>query len=229
VIYVPGNHDEPLREYVGTAFGDIRVVRDCVHVAADGRRYLVLHGDAFDQVTKYHRWLALLGDRAYDLLVSLNVVLSCLRHRLGLTGYRSLAGYAKRKVKSALSFIFDFEDAVVHYARERGFDGVVCGHIHAAALKEVDGVTYVNCGDWVDSCTAVVEHSDGRLEIVGRRTPAAVAQLERGPGAGADAMRETVLEGLQQFCNDLPRTIARPAKLSASESRTWRQKLPSDL
>ena len=140
VVYVPGNHDEALREYVGLAFGDIRVVQDCVHTAADGRRYLVLHGDAFDQVTKYHRWLARLGDRAYDLVVRLNLGLSWLRRRLGLAGYWSLAGYAKRKVKSALNFIFDFEAAVARYARERGFDGVVCGHIHAAALKQVDGV-----------------------------------------------------------------------------------------
>jgi UDP-2,3-diacylglucosamine pyrophosphatase LpxH len=166
VVYVPGNHDEALREYVGTSFGEIRIVNDCEHVAADGRRYLVLHGDAFDQVTKYHRWLAILGDHAYHLVVRLNVMLSWLRRTLGISGYWSLAGYTKRKVKTAVSFIFDFEEAVVRYARERGFDGVICGHIHAAALKEIEGVTYVNCGDWVDSCTAILEHEDGRLEVV---------------------------------------------------------------
>ena len=166
VVYVPGNHDEALREHAGISLGDIRVVEECVHVAADGRRYLVVHGDAFDQVTRYHRWLAVLGDRAYDLVVRLNVALSWLRRRLGIVGYWSLAGYAKRKVKSAVSFVFEFEEAVVHYARERGFDGVVCGHIHAAARKDLGGVTYLNCGDWVDSCSAVVEHEDGRMAVV---------------------------------------------------------------
>jgi UDP-2,3-diacylglucosamine pyrophosphatase LpxH len=166
VVYVPGNHDEALREYAGTSFGDIRVAHDCEHVAADGRRYLVLHGDEFDQVTKYHRWIAVLGDHAYHVIVRLNGVLSWLRRMLGIAGYWSLAGYAKGKVKTAVSFIFDFEEAVVRYARERGYDGVICGHIHAAAIKRIDGVTYVNCGDWVDSCTAILEHPDGRLELV---------------------------------------------------------------
>ncbi len=166
VVYVPGNHDEALREHAGISLGDIRVVEECVHVAADGRRYLVVHGDAFDQVTRYHRWLAVLGDRAYDLVVRLNVVLSWLRRRLGIAGYWSLAGYAKRKVKSAVSFVFEFEEAVARYVRERGFDGVICGHIHAAARKQLGSVIYLNCGDWVDSCSAVVEHDDGRMAVV---------------------------------------------------------------
>jgi len=166
VVYVPGNHDEALREYAGTSFGDVTVVHDCVHTAADGKRYLVIHGDAFDQVTKYHRWLAVLGDNAYTVLVRLNMLLSWVRRTLNVPGYWSLAGYAKRKVKTAVSFIFDFENALVHYARERGCEGVVCGHIHAAAHKQIDGITYVNCGDWVDSCTAIVEHVDGRFELI---------------------------------------------------------------
>jgi UDP-2,3-diacylglucosamine pyrophosphatase LpxH len=166
VVFVPGNHDEVAREHVGTSFGNIRVERDYVHVAADGRRYLLIHGDEFDQVTRYHRWLAILGDQAYDLLVHLNIWLSRLRRLLHVPGYWSLAGYAKRKVKTAVSFIFDFEDSVVHHARERGVDGVVCGHIHAAVLREVHGITYINCGDWVDSCTAIVEHPSGRMELI---------------------------------------------------------------
>lgn len=166
VVFVPGNHDEAAREHVGTSFGNIRVERDYVHVAADGRRYLLIHGDEFDQVTRYHRWLALLGDSAYDLLVHLNLWLSRLRRLLRVPGYWSLAGYAKRRVKSAVSFIFDFEDSVLRHARERDVDGVVCGHIHAAALREVDGLVYMNCGDWVDSCTAIVEHRCGRMELV---------------------------------------------------------------
>lgn len=166
VFLIPGNHDEALREYDNTAFGDIQVVNEYVHVLADGRRFLLVHGDEFDQVTRYHKWVAVLGDMAYNWLVRLNAWLSWCRRRLNRPGYWSLAGYAKRKVKTAVSFIFDFEDSVIHAARERGMDGVVCGHIHQAALREVDGLTYVNCGDWVDSCTAIVEHLDGRLELV---------------------------------------------------------------
>lgn len=166
IIFVPGNHDEALREYVGMAFGDVRLEREHVHVTADGRRFLLLHGDEFDQVTRYHRWVAILGDVSYNFLVSLNTGLSWLRRTLRRPGYWSLAGYAKRKVKTAVNFIFDFEDSVLHHVRERGFDGVICGHIHWAEIKEIDGLTYANCGDWVDSCTAIVEHLDGRLELM---------------------------------------------------------------
>jgi UDP-2,3-diacylglucosamine pyrophosphatase LpxH len=171
IYLIPGNHDEALREYDDTAFGDIRVVREYIHVAADGRRYLLIHGDEFDQVTRYHRWLAVLGDIGYNTLVRVNGWLSWLRRRLGRPGYWSLAGYAKRKVKTAVSFIFDFEDSVIRAARERGVDGVICGHIHAATVREDAGITYINCGDWVDSCTAVVEHLDGRLELVQHAAP----------------------------------------------------------
>jgi UDP-2,3-diacylglucosamine pyrophosphatase LpxH len=166
VIFVPGNHDEALREYVDTSFGDIRVVREHVHVAADGKRYVLVHGDEFDQVTRYHRWVAVLGDLAYNALVRVNLLLSLIRRTLGIPGYWSLAGYAKRKVKSAVSFIYNFEEAVVHHVQQRGLDGVICGHIHSAALKQIDGITYINCGDWVDSCTGVIEHRDGHMELV---------------------------------------------------------------
>ena len=166
VVLVPGNHDEALREYVGSEFGDIRVVREAVHTAADGRRYLLIHGDEFDQITRYHRWVALLGDFAYDRLLRLNGSLSWARRRLRLRGYWSLAGYAKRKVKSALEFVYGFEESVAHHVRQLGLDGVVCGHIHSAAIKDIGGIRYINCGDWVDSCTAVVEHEDGRMELV---------------------------------------------------------------
>lgn len=166
VVFVPGNHDEALREYVGTTFGDIRVETDWVHETADGRRFLLVHGDEYDQVTRHHRWVAVLGDVAYNALVRLNNGLSRVRRRLGVAGYWSLAGYAKRKVKTAVNFIFDFEDSVIRGARERGVDGVICGHIHWATIRDIDGLTYVNCGDWVDSCTAIVEHHDGRLELV---------------------------------------------------------------
>ena len=166
VILVPGNHDEALRDYCGTVFGDIRVESEWIHEMADGRRFLLLHGDEFDQITRHHRWIALLGDVMYDVLVRLNGIISFVRRRLGMRCYWSLAGYAKRRVKTALQFIFDFEDSAIHAARQRGLDGIICGHIHSAMIREVDGVSYVNCGDWVDSCTAIVEHLDGRLELI---------------------------------------------------------------
>ena len=174
VIFVPGNHDEALREHAGVSFGNIRVERDYTHTAADGRRYLLIHGDEFDQVTKYHRWLAILGDHAYAAVVKLNMWLSRVRCRFGIAGYWSLSGYAKFKVKSAVSFIFDFEESVLRHARERGVDGVICGHIHAAAIRDQGGVAYLNCGDWVDSCTAIIELETGAMEIVrwGNRGPA---------------------------------------------------------
>ena len=166
VIFIPGNHDEALRGYVGTSFGDIKIEREAVHTLADGRRFLLIHGDEYDQVTRHHRWVAVLGDIAYNLLVIMNVWLSLVRRLLRIPGYWSLAGYAKRQVKSAVNFIFDFEDSVVHAVKQRNLDGVVCGHIHAAAIRDHLGVCYVNCGDWVDSCTAIVEHFDGRLELI---------------------------------------------------------------
>ncbi len=180
VVFVPGNHDEALREYAGTDFGDIHVMRETTHVAADGRRYLVMHGDEFDQITRYHRWLAVAGDIGYSFLVRVNVLLSWCRRKLRKPGYWSLAGYAKQRIKGALEFIYGFEEAVAHQARNRQLDGVICGHIHSAVIKDIDGVTYINCGDWVDSCTAIVEHFDGRMELVYWN------DLDAGGGAAAE-------------------------------------------
>jgi UDP-2,3-diacylglucosamine pyrophosphatase LpxH len=185
VVFVPGNHDEALREYAGNSFGDIRVVRDAVHIAADGRRYLLMHGDEFDQITRYHRWVALLGDIAYNLLLRLNVLPSWLRRNLHLRGYWSLADYAKRKLKGALEFVYGFEQSVAHHAHLSGYDGVVCGHIHSAAIKIIGGITYINCGDWVDSCTAIVERDDGSMELVHWRDKEVLAE---------DLLPETLLE-----------------------------------
>jgi UDP-2,3-diacylglucosamine pyrophosphatase LpxH len=166
VVFIPGNHDEVLREYCGTLFGDILISFEWLHETADGKRLLLTHGDQFDQVTRHHRWLAVLGDVGYDLLVRINGWLSWWRRALRINGYWSLAGYAKRKVKSAVSFVFDFEDSVIHSVRDRGLNGVICRHIHSAVIREVGDLLYVNCGDWVDSCTAIVEHLDGRLELI---------------------------------------------------------------
>lgn len=183
IVFIPGNHDEALRDYLDVSFGDIEVREEAIHETLDGRRLLLVHGDAFDQVTRHHRWVAVLGDVAYNQLVRLNLWLSWLRRSLGIAGYWSLAGYAKRKVKTALSFIFDFEDSAVHHARERGLDGIVCGHIHWAAIKQIDGLLYANCGDWVDSCSAIIEHLDGRLElVVWDGSPASATQEDEAAG-----------------------------------------------
>ena len=190
VIFVPGNHDEALREYVGTSFGDIQLVQEHIHVAADGKRYAVLHGDEFDQVTRHHRWVAMLGDVSYNLLVRLNTWLSLVRRTLGISGYWSLAGFAKRKVKGAVSFIYDFEDSVMRAVHDRGLDGVICGHIHSAELRDIDGLTYMNCGDWVDSCTAIVEHHDGRMELINWIGEA--AEKEEDPAELALEAAETI-------------------------------------
>jgi UDP-2,3-diacylglucosamine pyrophosphatase LpxH len=216
VVFVPGNHDEAAREHVGTSFGNIRVERDYVHTAADGRRYLLIHGDEFDQVTRYHRWLALFGDWAYDVLVRLNLWLSAVRRALHRPGYWSLAGFAKRKVKTAVSFIFDFEDSVVRHARERGVDGVVCGHIHAAALREIDGIIYLNCGDWVDSCTAIVEHRCGRMELVRWESPASGQAHERLAHAHTHAVPQPFVQHeAARGEDDDRRAVLEPAHLGA--------------
>lgn len=165
VIFVPGNHDEFARRYVDHTFGGIEVAEDCVHETADGRRLWVTHGDLFDGVIQCARWLAYVGDTLYEFTLKLNRYLNSLRARLGLP-YWSLSRYLKFKVKRAVSYVSDFEAAVAREARRRGVDGVVCGHIHHAELREIDGILYANDGDWVESLTALVEHHDGRLEIV---------------------------------------------------------------
>ena len=165
VIYVPGNHDEVLRDYGGLSFGGVDVVPEAIHVTADGRRLLVLHGDEFDGVVLYARGLAFLGDYAYAALLHLNVGFNRVRRRFGLP-YWSLSAHIKKKVKNAVAFISRFEEAVAHAAHERGVDGVVCGHIHSAEIRQFGGVTYYNDGDWVESCTALVEHANGHLEIL---------------------------------------------------------------
>ena len=165
VIYVPGNHDEMFRQFSGLNFGGVETRRSAIHVTADGRRLLVLHGDEFDAIVMSHRWLAFLGDMAYGAAMRLNVVVNAVRRRLDLP-YWSLSAHAKHKVKDAVAFISRFEETVAHAAGKRRVDGVVCGHIHTAEIRTFDGIAYYNDGDWVESCTALVEHDDGRMEIV---------------------------------------------------------------
>jgi UDP-2,3-diacylglucosamine pyrophosphatase LpxH len=165
IIYLPGNHDEFLRDYYGTHFGGIEVREDAIHEGADGRRYLVVHGDAFDLVVRHARWLALLGDNAYEFALWANRHLNTLRRRLGLT-YWSLSAWAKLRVKNAVNYIGEFETSLTAEARRKGADGVICGHIHHAVIRDMNGLAYINTGDWVESCTAVVEHFDGRMELI---------------------------------------------------------------
>jgi UDP-2,3-diacylglucosamine pyrophosphatase LpxH len=165
VVYIPGNHDELLRRFLEINIGQIEVVSEAIHTTADGKRLLVLHGDEFDTVVRYARWLAFLGDWAYNAALAANHWINVLRRALGLN-YWSLSAYLKHRVKNAVEFISRFEQAVVEAAAKRGADGVVCGHIHHAEIREIGGVIYCNDGDWVESCTALVEHADGSLEIL---------------------------------------------------------------
>lgn len=165
VIFVPGNHDEFARRYVGHNFGGIDVAEDWIHETADGRKLWVMHGDLFDGVIQCARWLAHLGDSLYEFTLRLNRHLNSLRARAGLP-YWSLSRYLKLKVKRAVSYVGDFEAAVAREARRRGVQGVVCGHIHHAELRQIDGILYANDGDWVESLTALAEHADGRLELI---------------------------------------------------------------
>ena len=165
VVYVPGNHDEILRDYDGMRLGNVEIRDQAIHTTADGRRFLVLHGDQFDSVVKCSRLLAMLGGKGYGLLLRANRYVNWVRRRLGFP-YWSLAAHIKHKVKNAVNFISNFEQAVAHEAREQQVDGLICGHIHHAEIRDMDGVLYVNDGDWVESCTALVEHADGRLELL---------------------------------------------------------------
>lgn len=164
VVYIPGNHDGFTSNFIGV-FGNVSVKPHDVHTTATGRRLLVMHGHEFDAVAKHARWLAVLGDVGYRLLLQLNRPLNYARNRFGL-GYWSLSAYVKARVKGAVSFISNFEDAVVRYAELHRADGIVCGHIHTPVIKDIRNVQYFNCGDWVESSTALVEHYDGRIELI---------------------------------------------------------------
>lgn len=165
VVYIPGNHDEFARDYFGLRFGGITIQQRAIHTTADGRQLLILHGDEFDGVVKYARWLALLGSSAYALTLRLNQWYNRARRAFDLP-YWSLSAYLKSKTKKAVQYIGDYEQAVAREAHEEDVDGVVCGHIHHAELRPIGDVLYANTGDWVESCTALVEHFDGRLEIL---------------------------------------------------------------
>lgn len=165
VIYIPGNHDEALRKFCGPHFGGIEVRSQDIYESKSGKTYLVIHGDAFDNIMLYARWLAYIGDHAYDFALRLNRALNLLRRVMGLR-YWSFSAYLKSRVKNAVQFISAYENTIAREAARANVDGVICGHIHHAEIRQIGSVSYMNDGDWVESCTALVEHMDGRFEIL---------------------------------------------------------------
>ncbi|MGZ5062523.1 MAG: UDP-2,3-diacylglucosamine diphosphatase [Usitatibacter sp.] len=193
VTYIAGNHDEAMRHFLGLAFGGIDIRDEAAHVTADGRRLLVTHGDLFDAVVQGAKWLAHAGDWAYMLSLKLNRWFNHVRARMGLP-YWSLAQFLKHRVKNAVSYIGDFEDALAHEARRRGFDGVVCGHIHKAEIRDIGGILYCNDGDWVESLTALVELETGELRIVDWK---AIEAFRRDAVEGKDARAADFPQGAE--------------------------------
>lgn len=215
VIFIPGNHDEFARKYLGHSFGGIEVAEEWIHLTADGRRFWITHGDLFDGVIQCARWLAHVGDSAYEFTLKLNRHLNRWRARLGLP-YWSLSRYLKLKVKRAVSYVSDFEVAVAREARKRGVQGVVCGHIHHAEIREIDGIVYANDGDWVESLTALAEHEDGRLEILHwapQAEVASVAPVRPAAPVATEPARPSV---------GLPRPVMAPQPMAAE---AWRSRL----
>lgn len=190
IIYVPGNHDDNIREYDNHVFGDITVKNSDVHTTAAGKRFLIVHGDEYDSIARYHEWIARLGSKGYDVLLEINRYLRLLRRMFGIPQSQfSLAAYVKYKVKNIVQFISDYEENIVNTLRHEGVDGVICGHIHHAEIKDISGFLYVNTGDFVESCSAIVEHSDGSLEQV--------KWLKSEPSMQYDALDESVETALR--------------------------------
>lgn len=193
VIFIPGNHDEAARQYLGLSFGGVTVQEEAIHITARGERLLVIHGDFFDAVVQYATWLAHVGDTLYQWLLSVNRALNSLRARLGLP-YWSLSQYIKHKVKNAVAYIGEYEHALVREARRRGMDGVVCGHIHKAEMRMIDGVLYCNDGDWVESLTALAETSSGELKLLGWHDVLAWRRAASHAESGSQVADEPVFE-----------------------------------
>ena len=190
IVYIPGNHDEMFRQFSGMHFGGVEIRRSAFHDTADGRRLMVLHGDEFDAVMLAHRWLAFVGDAAYHMLMEVNRWVNRARRLFGLP-YWSLNKLAKHKVKNAVEFISRYEEVVARAAAARGVDGVVCGHIHTAEFRMIDGIEYWNDGDWVEGCNALVEHDDGRMEIL--HWPEEIARRQAAEAARAEAAKASAL------------------------------------
>ena len=190
MVFVPGNHDEFARQFIGLSFGGVEIVRNAKIETADGRRFLIMHGDEFDVVVRHSKWLAFFGDWAYDFALFINTYFNMVRRRLGFS-YWSFSAWAKLKVKNAVNFIGSFENALADEARRRGADGVICGHIHHPVIRDVEGVTYVNTGDFVESCSYVVEHHDGRLEVMRWAVPLSPA---RSPALATAIAEDSAVE-----------------------------------
>ena len=165
IYYIAGNHDEFLRVFAPQMFGNIVIEDNIIHTTVDGRKIMVLHGDQFDVIVNKMKWLSHLGSWAYDVSIMLNTVIAKIRNTFKLP-YWSLSAWAKYKVKKAVNFISDYEESLLNYAKSKSASGIICGHIHHANIRDINGLTYMNCGDWVESCTALVEHADGRWEII---------------------------------------------------------------
>jgi len=208
VVFIAGNHDEFLRPMIpyGFSFGLVEIHNQIEHIGADGRHYLVVHGDLFDGITRLAPWIAFLGDRAYDIILSLNSKFNWIRHRFGF-GYFSLSQYLKARVKKAVDFIFHFERNLATYCKKRGFDGVICGHIHHAEIKLIDGIIYMNDGDWVESCTALVEHHNGHWEII---------TWTQEKDHVVDDINSSTPDGSTGSTRKSRNTVSRPKKLSTS-------------
>ena len=165
VIYITGNHDEFAEQFIGMRFGSVTVAREVMHIGADGKKYLVIHGHQADGLTHFNHLLEKLGSHIYNWILDFNLYFNRLRRALGF-GYWSLAAYLKFKAKSAVKFVTEYEGTLASMARQQDAQGVICGHIHRAEMKMIDGVEYLNCGDWVESCTALVEDFDGKIKLI---------------------------------------------------------------
>lgn len=165
VIYIPGNHDETFRHYANESLFGIEVHKQYIHTTKANKRFLLLHGDDLDSATRYNKLISIAGDAGYDLLLFLNRWTNRIRRLFG-GNYWSLASWIKARVNKAREAIDAFEKAAIHEAKKQAVDGIICGHIHHPAVKVVDGILYCNDGDWIESCTALVENSSGRIELL---------------------------------------------------------------
>lgn len=222
IKYTPGNHDEFLRDFI-YSLGSVEIADEFVHITADNRRLLVMHGDQFDTVVRNCRWLSMIGDVGYNLLLLLNKGLNLVRRHMGF-GYWSLSAAIKRKVKQATNFISSFESVITRYAATKGCVGVVCGHIHTPAISEVKGIRYYNTGDWVESCTGLVEDYDGNLDLVYRASHYGRHRTRRAavPNAGVvpvnmgSPLSEFVVDGPGDSSGEIP-VLASPGVVSSGE------------
>ncbi len=211
VVYIPGNHDEFFRNFVGYRFGDVEIRANAIHTTADGRRFLVLHGDEFDIIVRYRRTLSLLANWAYGRLLTLNRMVNAVRRFFGWP-YWSMSTAIARKVQHAVKHLADFEELLVAEARRQRVDGVICGHTHRPALRDHDGVWYCNTGDWLENCTALVEHEDGRMELLWWKEELAAATEQVDPQDAAPTLT-AAQRPVRRFWTRRPAAARQPVNL----------------